>query len=217
MNKDTDILDAARTLELSTIDDLSAYLGRNKKSLERRLPKLVSSKVLYRNRWASTQPFIYSVKDVSRRSPFTIEHELMITAIHTALHKTGLLIDWRQGKEHWTQVHQDAFCTLLQGKMFDYFIEADTGSMNSKDMDAKIKTYLSYFDTQQVPFRVLFVTSSVSRARNLSKLAQGSVSEKKRKLYLFTTIEKFKADPLGNICFIPYEVVPYSLLPQMVK
>jgi hypothetical protein len=84
-------------------------------------------------------------------------------------------------------------------------------------MDAKIKTYLAYFEETTTPFRVLFVTTSVARARNLSKLAESSVTEKKRKLYLFTTIEKFKADPLGSICFVPYEVVPYSLLPQMVK
>ena len=98
----------------------------------------------------------------------------------------------------------------------DLFIEADNGTMNSKDMEAKIRAYLAYFEEVKTPFRVLFVTTSQSRARNLSKLAEGSVTEKKRKLYLFTTIERFKSDPLGNICFIPYESSPHSLLPRMV-
>jgi hypothetical protein len=216
--KDNDILEAARTLELSTIDDLSEYLGRNKKSLERRLPKLVSSKLLYRNRWASTEPFIYSTKDLSRRSPFTIEHELMITAIHTTLYKTDLLVDWQQGKEYWRgDVHQDAFCILECGKVYDYFIEADTGTMNSKDIEKKIIAYLNHYEQTGIPFKTLFITSSKSRARNLSKTAEGAVSVKKRKLYLFTTIDSFKTDPLGDICFIPYEPILYSLMPQMVK
>jgi Replication-relaxation len=214
MNKDTDILQAAATLELVTIDDLAIYLGRNKKSLERRLPKLVSSKLLYRNRWASTEPFIYSPKDLSRRSPFTIAHELLLTSIHTTLYRTGLLIDWRQGKEDWRgSVHQDAFCMLERGKRYDYFIEADNGTMNSKDMEAKIRVYLIHFQENPIPFKVLFVTTSQARAKNLSRLAESTVSEKKRKLYLFTTIDKFKTDPLGPVCFIPYEDQPHSILP----
>jgi len=134
---DEKIVQATHILELCTIDDLAEYLCRNKKSLERRLPKLVSAKQLYRNRWASTEPFVYSVKDLSRRSPFTISHELMITAVHTSLHRTGLLMDWRQGKDHWRDpVHQDAFCTLqVGGKTMDVFIETDNGTMNGKDMD----------------------------------------------------------------------------------
>jgi hypothetical protein len=217
MNKDNDILQAAQTLELCTIDDLAAYLSRNKKSLERRLPKMIASRQLYRKRWASTEPFIYSPKDLSRRSPFTIAHELLLTSIHTTLYRTGLLIDWRQGKDDWRgSVHQDAFCMLERGNRYDYFIEADNGTMNSKDMDAKIRAYLIHFQENPIPFKVLFVTTSLARAKNLSKLAESTVTEKKRKLYLFTTIEKFKADPLGEVCFIPYEDLPHSILPRML-
>lgn len=109
---------------------------------------MVASRQLHRNRWASTEPFIYSTKKLSRRSSFTIEHELMITDTHTALYKTGLLVDWRQGKEDWRgSVHQDAFSTLRVGeKTMDLFIEADTGTMNHKDMSEKITNYLDYFE-----------------------------------------------------------------------
>lgn len=207
MNKDTQLIEAISALEVSTIDDLVKYLPRGKKALERSLLKLSREGMIQKKRWHNSEPHIYSIKKLDRSSRFRMPHELLITAIHTALHRTGLLLGWQQGKRYWRgPVHPDAFCALKRGeKTMDIFVEADNATMNHKDIDEKVKIYLEHFEQSSIPFKVLFVTTSGERARNLSRLAEATVSVKKRKVYLFTTIEQFKESPLGEICYVPYE------------
>ena len=145
----------------------------------------------------------------------------MITDIHVALHKTGALVYWEQGKETWRgQVHQDAFCTLKnsqrqEANRIDYFIEADTGTENHQDIATKIHGYLEHFDRSEIPFRVLFVTTSNGRAENLAKLTETLIPQSKRKLFLFTNKVDFERSCLAQIYFMAYEAIRFSILPGL--
>jgi hypothetical protein len=214
-DNDRKIVAAVSTLDISTVDLLAYYLPRHPKAIARRLPLLLKAKEIFALRRGSSDKYVYAARDITRRSPFTLEHDLMISWIHAVLRRANLLENdrWTQGKAAWSTVHPDAFTTLEAGRKLDLYIEADNGTMNFKDMGAKIQTYLEHFKQTPFPFKVLFVTTSEKRAQNLAKLAEEFVSKGARKGYLFTTIDQFKADPLGVICYRPHDSTPQSILP----
>jgi hypothetical protein len=216
---DREIVGFVAEFRLVTIEHLERLTGR--KTIWRRLPVLVQLKQVFKKERGINQKHVYACSPVHKRSLFTIDHELMITDIHVAFHQTGTLVYWEQGKDCWKgNVHQDAFCTLQHphrkdANRIDYFIEADTGTQNHRDIATKIQTYLDYMSVQPNPFRVLFATISNVRAENLAKLAQIVVPHEKRRAFLFTTIEHLKNDCLGRICSVPYSRDSVSILPGL--
>jgi hypothetical protein len=188
----------------------------------RRLPVLLAHKQVFKKERGINEKYVYSGIPIRKRSVFTIDHDLMITDIHVALHKTGTLIYWEQGKECWRdKVHQDAFCTLehpqrKDANKIDYFIEADTGTQNHRDISEKIQSYLDCFNVQDTPFRMIFVSASRLRSQNLAKLAKTVVPYNKRRIFLFTTVEDVKRNCLGPVCIVPYDENPCSIFPMLL-
>ena len=108
---DKEIVRFVNEFRLVTIEHLEGLTGR--KTIWRRLPVLLAEKQVYKKERGINEKYVYSCTPLHKRSVFTIDHDLMITDIHVALHKTGTLIYWEQGKDCWKdRVHQDAFCTL---------------------------------------------------------------------------------------------------------
>jgi len=217
-NGDRDIVRFVNEFKLVTVDHLERLTGRN--TVWRRLPVLLEQKQIFKKERGINEKYVYSNAPIKRRSLFTLEHDLMITDIHVALHTTGKLVYWEQGKDTWkSKVHQDAFCTLEHPHRpdltIDYFIEADTGTQNHRTIALKLQTYLDYFDRHQAPFRVIFATPSQSRAKNLARMAQTCVESKRRKLYLFTPLELFLQNCLSPVCHMPHEAELFSILPGL--
>jgi len=216
---DKDIIRYVAEFRLVTIEHLESLTGR--KTIWRRLPRLLKSKHVFKKERGINEKYVYACTPIQNRSSFTLAHELMITDIHVALDRTGTLVYWEQGKEMWRgQVHQDAFCTLensqrQEANRIDYFIEADTGTENHQDIATKIHGYLEHFNGSEIPFRVLFVTTSNGRAENLAKLTETLIPQSKRKLFLFAPLEDFKRNCLQPVCFLPYETSGFSILPGL--
>jgi hypothetical protein len=216
---DKEIIRFVNEFRLVTVEHLEALTRR--KTVWRRLPVLLEQKHVFKKERGMNEKYVYSCSPIRRRSVFTIDHDLMITDIHVALHHTGTLIYWEQGKDCWKdRVHQDAFCTLehpqrQEANKIDYFIEADTGTQNHRDIKEKIETYLNYLTLRQVPFRVIFVSLSRLRAKNLVKLAETIVPHQRRRVFLFTTIEDLKNDCLASICFMSHDGNLVSIFPGL--
>jgi len=125
---DKEIVRFVNEFRLVTIEHLEGLTGR--KTVWRRLPVLLEQKQVFKKERGINEKYVYSCVPIHRRSVFTIDHDLMITDIHVALHDSGALIYWEQGKDCWREkVHQDAFCTLehpqrQEANKIDYFIEA---------------------------------------------------------------------------------------------
>lgn len=216
---DKEIVRFVNEFRLVTIEHLEGLTGR--KTIWRRLPVLLAQKQVFKKERGINEKYVYSCFPIHKRSVFTIDHELMITDIHIALYKMGMLIYWEQGKDCWRQrIHQDAFCTLEHSKKdgankIDYFIEADTGTQNHRDISEKLRIYIDCFNTQDAPFRVIFVSTSRIRCQNLAKLAETVVPHNKRRVFLFTTVENLKRDCLGPVCIVPYDENPCSIFPNI--
>jgi hypothetical protein len=216
---DREIVRFVTEFRLVTIEHLERLTGR--KTVWRRLPVLVQLKQVFKKERGINERYVYAPSPVQKRSLFTIDHELMITDIHVALHQTGTLVYWEQGKDCWRgNVHQDAFCTLehpqrKEANKVDYLIEADTGTQNHRDIAIKIQAYLDYLTIHPTPFRVLFAAPSAVRAKNLTKLAQAVVPHEKRRAFLFTTVEDLTRDCLGSICLMPHSGDVVSILPGL--
>lgn len=220
---DVKIKQAIGELRFATIPQLREYLGRSK--IHRRLqvdpPKpLVREKHVYVAVRGSNDPYVFASYDISKRRTF--EHELMITAIHIVLYKTGRLAEysWQQPKvKRKGALNEDASCTLLvqsaggrAGKM-DYYIEADTGSENPEQVIDRVKRYLRWYQDAGRRSRLLVVTASESRIRHIVKQVEQFIPEGMRKLFLFTTLESLQSNPLGAICRAPHEKESHSILP----
>jgi protein involved in plasmid replication-relaxation len=217
-NGDRDIVRFVNEFKLVTVDHLERLTGR--KTVWRRLPVLLEHKQIFKKERGINEKFIYSSSPIKQRSPFTLEHDLLITDIHVALHTTGKLIYWEQGKETWkTNVHQDAFCTLehpLQPDLtIDCFIEADTGTQNHRTIALKLQGYLDYFQRNPSPFRVVFATNSEARAKNLARVAETCIDPKRKKLYWFTPVQALRQNCFGPIGYMPYEQILTSIFPGL--
>jgi hypothetical protein len=216
---DREIVRCVAEFRLVTIEHLERLTGR--KTIWRRLPVLVQLKQVFKKERGINQKYVYASSPVHKRSLFTIDHELMITDIHVAFHQTGILVYWEQGKDCWkSNVHQDAFCTLQHphrkdANKIDYFIEADTGTQNHRDIAIKIHSYLDHLSVHPNPFRVLFATISEIRAHNLAEVAATIVPHEKRRAFLFTTLEDLKRDPLGPICRMAHSRESVPILPGL--
>jgi hypothetical protein len=216
---DRQLIEYIKEFRLVTIEQLETLTGRH--TLWRRLrvkqptaPLIAGKQVFFKKPRNKNLPYVFADHPIDRRSEDRLEHELLITDIHIALHTTGYLSYWAQGKETWrNSVHQDAFAILQteKGKLH-LFIEADTGTENHQQIAGKLQTYNNYPDK---PFRLLFVTIAEPRARNLARLAESFIARDERKYYLFTSAGAIKETPLSPICFVPYENTPAVIAPGL--
>lgn len=160
-----------------------------------------------------------------------IKHLLFMSDIHTKCllqerRSTIKIIDWqhdgpgiwdhatlrdRNGNEVTLPVRPDAKITLKdtalpEGKnVFDFFLEADRGTMSGERMEEKIQAYLSYHRTQRYvakypgmkTFHVLTITATRSRARYLENhLAPILPTGPARRAYRFIAFEDFIIETL---------------------
>lgn len=127
------------------------------------------------------------------------------------------LVGWREGRELYDSVivgnhsgnnrlpmRPDAFFTLEDSRRqpganrANFFLEADRSTATQTRFKDKILAYWHYLEqglhTKKFGiknFRVLTLTLTEARARNLCQLAASAVPERARKYYLFASIEKF--------------------------
>ncbi len=213
--KDSEILYYVGEFHLVTEAQLQALTKRQ--TLWRRLPVLAKEKKLFRTRKGRYAPYVYASYDITRRKEFA--HDLLLTDIHIALHKTDRLVEWRQDKQKKKDaLNEDAYCVIgvpAAGtvKELHCFIEADNGSEPDWQIREKTSRYLSYYEKHKKPFRVLFVATDEKRTQELVRVARRSVPEAISRMFLFADIEKFKADPLGPICSVCHNEKPVSLIP----
>lgn len=166
---------------------------------------------------------------------YYLEHEMLIVDVHIAMSLASnkgpiRLVDWKQGRENYDSVvvdgqripvSPDAFFTLQdtrrppESSLSHFFLEADLSSENHRYFRNKIIGAAHYYREGRhadkftiAGFRVLTVTLTEARARNLCALAQSLLPEgTARKLFLFTSLENFSLNTpetiFGSICFSP--------------
>jgi hypothetical protein len=104
-----------------------------------------------------------------------------------------------------------------------FFVEADRGTMTLERFTRKLKAYAAYFRQKKheekfgiTLFRVLTVTSSAERQRNLLSSAEAAEDLRRlKRMFLFTTEEKLSlARPetiFEKIWTVPASVEPHAL------
>jgi hypothetical protein len=214
-NKDAEILYFVREFRFVTERHLSDLTGRQ--TLWRRLPVLVGQKKLYRRKRGVYQPHVYAAYNITNRKDF--DHDLMITDIHVALHKSGKLLTWVQPKEKLKgELNEDAYCVLsVASKKLHCFIEADNSSEPDWQIREKVERYLSHqYGTQNV-FRVLFVAPDSRRVKDLLRASQRAIPNNVSRVFLFTALPDFKKDCVGRICSICHDDNAVSLVPSEAR
>lgn len=130
------------------------------------------------------------------------------------------VVGWQEGKDLYDSVavadhagierlpvRPDAFFTLEDSRRpaganrANFFLEADRSTATQTRFKDKIRAYWHYLEqglhTQKYGiknFRVVTVTLTRARARNLCELAAGLLPERARKYYLFTPIDTFSLE-----------------------
>ena len=170
-------------------------------------------------------------------------HVILTLATHES---TFRLMTWREGRElsdyvsivnhsgiQKLPIRPDAFFTLEDSRRPEgsnrahFFLEADRSTATQTRFKEKISAYWHYLEQGlHVPkfgiknFRVLTVTLTDQRAKNLCELAGSLLPERARKYYLFTALKNFSlenpAPIFGEIYFSPRETASptrYPLIP----
>src|SRR5581483_11506642 len=159
-----------------------------------------------------------------------LKHEMMIVDIHTMLAtanpgKVGL-VAWKEGwrlRDHVDVVERgvrrrlpiypDAFFTLQNGEGragqngISFFLEADRSTTTHARFAEKIVAYWNYLQqglhTKKYgirAFRVVTITITAERARNLCTLAASVLPQQARRYFLFGSMESFSiAQPAGML------------------
>jgi hypothetical protein len=146
-------------------------------------------------------------------------------------HPVGLL-HWREGTELYDSVvvmdkkgtsplpvRPDAFFTLLDSRRAEganranFALEADRSTTTQGRFQEKIRAYWAYIEQGRHEkkfgvkgFRVLTVTLTEARARNLTAVAAAVLPERGRKYFLFVPLHTLSAttDPVSErLCFSP--------------
>jgi hypothetical protein len=220
---DRAVAEAVSQMRLATKEEVMEYTGFGQKKAEKHITRAKEFGLIFSKYRASNVPDLLSDDKhyFGRLSELTFDHELLISLTHARLHRAFTIEDWQQGRETYTDyVRPDSFFTLgNKDKVMDYYLEADRYKMgrsdNRKQMLEKWQGYIKLFQerlSKYGPFRVITVTTSEARAKNLARGAEQVVGRGARQGYLFTTIDKFKV-PGGEICFGPYEESLYPILP----
>jgi len=169
----------------------------------------------------------------SELKPLFLNHEMMIVDVHVALtlaSSATRLTSWREGRELYDTVRvvdhkgsaelpirPDAFFTLLDSRRPDgsnrahYALEADRSTSTQTRFQDKIRAYWAYIEQARHEkkfgikgFRILTVTLTDARARNLRALASALLPERGRKHFLFVALRRFleSTDPTGErLCY----------------
>ena len=157
------------------------------------------------------------------------------------------LVDWQEGRGLFDSaviadagggrklpVRPDAFFTIEDARRdegknrFPFFLEIDRSTMPHAKFKEKIQAYWQYREQGLhakrwgiKSFRVLTVTLTVARARNLRDLGRTMLPESARKHFLFTAADNYSLqDPsriFADICLSPLENgqdVTYPLIPD---
>jgi hypothetical protein len=180
---------------------------------------------------------------------FSIKHTLLVSRIRALLTAAATpssgveLAFWREGRELQDAIEvqlPDRYARVpvapdgafglrgAKGRAF-YFVEADRGTMTIKRFTRKLLGYAEYFRQRRHvakyridQFRVLTVTSSAKRARNLVEAAASADALRRlRRMFLFTSEEKLSlahpASVLETIWSVPGESAKISLLGAPAK
>lgn len=221
-NKDDQIIRFAAEYQLVTHQHLVELTQRHEKAIWRSLPRLVARRLLFCCEQGMYKPNVYSTFDIRRRENF--KHDLMITDIHLALHKTGMLLEWRQPRQKLKgALNEDARLEMAvamperTGKIV-FYLEADTGVEPDWMIEDKFKRYLRARDDAR--FHVLFVVPEGKRARAFARRAEGFLDKGKPstlKFLLFTTLDEIMDDTLGAICHIAHDTAKFPIIPNLFK
>jgi Replication-relaxation/Transcriptional regulator, AbiEi antitoxin len=192
-SKDDEIISFANEFHLVTRAQLAQLTGRNPKSLNESLRRLVRQSRLYRVAQGFYKPHVYETYDIRRRQHF--EHDLLITETHIALYKTGRLIEWQQQREKCKgKINEDAvfyYAVPMPDRVgrIKYYFELDTGTEPLWQLDTKFARYIPLRRESQEAFNVLFVCIHENRAQQLTVRAEKFLDKQKPttwKLFLFT-------------------------------
>lgn len=220
-NKDDQIILFAAEYHLVTHQHLVELTKRHAKSIWRSLPRLVARRLLYRREQGMHKPNVYSTCDIRRRE--SLRHDLMITDIHVALNKTGMLLEWRQPRGKMKGgVNEDARFEMAvpmqdrTGKI-TFYLEADAGTEPAWMIEDKFKRYLRRREDER--FNVLFVFPDERRAKAFARRAEKflDTNPSTLKFLLFTTLDEIAVDTLGTICHIAHDTAKFPLIPNLLK
>jgi hypothetical protein len=221
-NKDDQIILLAAEYQLVTHQHLVELTKRHAKAVWRSLPRLVVRRLLYCREQGMHKPNVYSTFDIRRRENF--KHDLMITDIHVALNKTGMLLEWRQPRGKMKGgVNEDARFEMAvpmrdrTGKI-TFYLEADAGTEPSWMLEDKFKRYLRRREDER--FNVLFVFPDERRAKAIARRAEKFLDKANPptlKFLLFTTLDEITGDPLGAICHIAHDTAKFPIIPNLLK
>lgn len=221
-NKDDQIVLFAAEYQLVTHQHLVELTKRHAKALWRSLPRLVARRLLFCREQGMHKPNIYSTFDIRRRENF--KHDLMITDIHVALSKTGMLLEWRQprlrvkgGVNEDARFEMEIVMQDRRGKI-TFYLEADAGTEPAWMIEDKFKRYLRAREDER--FNVLFVFPDEKRAQAFARRAEkflDKTTPSTLKFLLFTTLEEITINPLGAICHIAHDTAKFPIVPDLLK
>jgi Replication-relaxation/Transcriptional regulator, AbiEi antitoxin len=223
-SKDDEIIYLASEFHLITRAQLALLTGRNPKSLNESLRRLVAQGRLYRAAQGIYKPHVYATYDIRRRQHF--EHDLAIAEAHIALHRTGRLLEWQQKREKRKgEVNEDAvfyYAVPLPGRVgrIRYYFELDTGTEPAWQVDDRLARYRALRREAAEPFNVLFVCLQKERVQWLASRAQKFVDRQDPaswKLFLFTSLGELISDTQGAICAVAYVSNTYSIAPNLLS
>lgn len=223
-SKDDEIIYFASEFHLVTRAHLAVLTGRNPKSLNESLRRLVRQGRLYGAAQGSYKPHVYATYDIRRRQHF--EHDIAITEAHIALYKTGRLIEWQQKMEKRKgEVNEDAVFYLTvpmpeRVGRIKYYFELDTGTEPAWQIDDKLARYRALRGQVAEPFNVLFVCLDKERDQRLATRAQKFVDKQNSadwKLFLFTSLEELLTNTQEAICAIAYGSNTYPIAPNLLS
>ncbi len=187
------------------------------------------------------------VRNLREMSELFLKHALMLTDIRVALVLASRdnpvrLQSWKEGKklndrvifredgkEQKVPVRPDAFVCLKDVRQPDkpmyYALEADRSTTTHARFKRKIKGYAHYFKQGLHEkrygikgFRVLTITLTHARAKNLCHASSEALPKDMRKLCYFTDISSFLKQPFGQTLINTRDYnkgIMYSLTPPL--
>lgn len=222
MSKDDQIIYFANEFHYVTRFHLAQLTGRNPKSLNESLRRLVGQGRLFRAQQGIYKPHVYATYEIRKRQHFN--HDLPITEIHLALYRGGRLIEWQQKREKRKgELNEDAvfyFAVPLSERLgrLKIYLEYDNDKEGYEQIEEKLRRYLKKRQEAGEPFHILFVMKSDKKIPRLLSCAQRLLSRDKPlmwKVFLFATFEEILANTLGPICSIAYDPNKYSFAPTV--
>jgi hypothetical protein len=223
-SKDDEIIYFVNEFHLVTRAHLAVLTGRNSKSLNESLRRLVRQGRLYQAAQGIYKPHVYAMYDIRRRQHF--DHDVAITKAHIALYKTGKLIEWQQNNQKRKgEINEDAVFYLAvtmpeRVGRIKYYFELDTGTEPTWQIHDKFARYFDLRGQAAEPFNVLFVCLEKERVQWLATRAQKFVDKQNPagwKLFLFTSIEELFTNTQGAICAVAYAPNTYPITPNLLS